>query len=313
MPNHAQSNDERLPAARPARRAELSIGLLAVLIVAIVAITVARRWPVESASGGDPGTSLPPAATAAGTSTPAVTDVVPSTPGTAAFPYAGACATQAFAPRQCDAIIDDAMDEARVGAGDVASVEFLPFERVQSLGGGQVARVRLALVVGTSVDVDVMCVGVSFRPACNEVAEIMVSAGISHDVPCTGEPPAGCATVPPTPDPDAVRAATPFRLEAIDIPLGHRGAYEVRLGSATLPNGYLSERTLRLADPRPTSYWINTGVFLDVRSDVEGRPFVGSIYRDPFDGLEPVTIYLVFEVNHLEGPSVLQVRDVIVR
>ena len=52
---------------------------------------------------------------------------------------------------------------------------------------------------------------------------------------------------------------------------------------------------------------------MDVRSDVEGRPFVGSIYRDPFDGPEPVTIYLVFEVNHLEGPSMLQVRDVVVR
>ncbi len=52
---------------------------------------------------------------------------------------------------------------------------------------------------------------------------------------------------------------------------------------------------------------------MDVRSDIGGRPSVGSIYRDPFDGPEPVTIYLVFDVNHLEAPSVLQVRDVVVR
>jgi hypothetical protein len=218
-----------------------------------------------------------------------------------------------FSPRQCDAIIDDAIDQAGLEAGDVAWVEFLPFEQVQTLSGGQAARVRLHLVVGASIDQDVQCVGISFRPACNEAAEIMVHGGVNHDVPCMGEPPAGCATLPPTPDPDAIEAAKPFRLDAIDIALEHRGAYEVRLGSATLPNGYLSERSLTLADPRPRSYWMNEGVFMDVRTDVEGRSFVGSVYRDPFDGPEPVTIYLVFEVNHLEAPSVLQVRDIVVR
>ena len=74
---------------------------------------------------------------------------------TAGFPFAQACAGQEFSPRQCDAIIDDAMDEAGVALGDVAFVEFLPFERVQTLSGGQVARVRLGLAVGTSLEVDV--------------------------------------------------------------------------------------------------------------------------------------------------------------
>ena len=49
------------------------------------------------------------------------------------------------------------------------------------------------------------------------------------------------------------------------------------------------------------------------RPDVAGRQEIGSIYRDPFSGPEPVTVYLVFDVTALDAPSTLEVRDIIVR
>jgi hypothetical protein len=155
--------------------------------------------------------------------------------------------------------------------------------------------------------------GGPYPDACNEAAEISVAVGIDHDVPCAGEPPAGCATLPPTPDPQAVAASKPFRQASLDVALDHEGRYEVRLGTATLPHGYLSELGLDIADHTPDTFWIDGGIRLDVRPDIAGRPTIGSIYRDPFVGEEPVTIFLVFEVTQLDSPSVLHVRDVVVR
>jgi hypothetical protein len=227
--------------------------------------------------------------------------------------YPEACAQWQYSEARCAAIVRDAMKEAGLAESHIEAVALLPFERVQSLGIGQVALVRFRLVDGSIVDQDVQCGGVSMRQACNDVAEIQIHAGVDQDVPCAGEPPAGCATLPPTPPPGAVAAAEPFRLDAIDIPLDHEGPYEVELGNATLPDGYLSERSFDLADSRPTAFWIDEGVFLDVRSDVDGRPFVGSVYRDAFDGPEPVTLVLSFDVSRLDEPSVLQIRNIVVR
>ena len=42
------------------------------------------------------------------------------------------------------------------------------------------------------------------------------------------------------------------------------------------------------------------------------RPPIGSIYREPFDGVEPVKVFLVFDVTELTSAAVLQVRDIVV-
>ena len=52
---------------------------------------------------------------------------------------------------------------------------------------------------------------------------------------------------------------------------------------------------------------------LEVLPDDPNRPPVGSIYREPFDGSEPVTVYVVFDVTMFEEPSTLQLRDIVVR
>jgi hypothetical protein len=228
-------------------------------------------------------------------------------------PYPEACAQWYFSARRCEAIVDRARRSAQVAEADVGAIQLLPFEFNPGLGGGQVALIRFELKDGETVDEAVTCVGVGGGPACNDAATISIAAGIDHDVPCAGEPPLGCATLPPSPAPAAIAVATPFHLASIDIPLDHEGPYAVKLGTATLPDGYLQERSLGLVDNQPDTFWIGGDSLLDVRPDIAGRPFVGSVYREPFDGPEPVTIFLVFEVTDLDSPSVLQVRDIVVR
>jgi hypothetical protein len=68
-----------------------------------------------------------------------------------------------------------------------------------------------------------------------------------------------------------------------------------------------------VVDKSPTAFWVPTDVSLEVRPAVPGRPSLVSIYRDPFDGPEPVSIFLVFDVSMLHPPAVLQVREIVVR
>jgi hypothetical protein len=233
--------------------------------------------------------------------------------------YPAACAGLGFSARRCAAIVDRAQKDAELNASSIVGIEILPPPRDDSarLGGTMVAQVRFTLTDGPSSTKDVWCKGVgSFDDlACQVDPEIQLSGGIDHDVPCAGEAPngdpAGCATLPPTPPPAAVAAAKPLRLAVLDIPLGHLGRYEIKVGHAGLPNGYLSARQFGIADPRPKDFWIRGGILLDVRPG-PGRPPVGSIYRDPFKGTEPVDVFLVFEVTETSPGAVLHVRDVVV-
>jgi hypothetical protein len=229
--------------------------------------------------------------------------------------YPAACEARDFPPRRCASIVSRARTEAGIDPSENVAIELLPFEPdgVFRLSGEQVALVRFHLIDGRLVDQDVWCIGITFSPSCTENAEISAAAGVDRDVPCSGEAPAECATEPPTPPPAAVAGATAFTLESVDVPIDHLGEYRIELGHATLANGYLSDLSLGIADPRPETYWIGTGVRLEIESEIPGRPPVGSLYRDPYDGPEPVTIYLAFEVTEYDSPGVLSIRDVVVR
>jgi len=155
-------------------------------------------------------------------------------------------------------------------------------------------------------------VGSYFRPICNPDAEIGGGgSGLDHDVPC-GPAPAGCATVPPTPPPEAFAEGRPLEIETLDIPIDRNGRYEVEIGKAVLPDGYLSERSMEIVDRQPTGFWTDH-VALSIRSDIAGRPPAGNVHREPFDGPEPVTVSVTFEVTTFEKPSTLQLRDIVVR
>ncbi len=230
--------------------------------------------------------------------------------------YPAACDSLGFSERRCAAIVERAKGENMIDPATVERIDILPPSRegAISLGGQQIARVRFNVTGQPARVVDFWCTGVGSQGdlACADDPQVTISGGVDHDVTCTGEAPENCATPPPTPRPAVVAAAKPLRVATLDIPLDHVGPYEVTVGTAGLPDGVLSHRSATLADSRPTAFWIRDGIRLEVRPDLPGRPSVGSIYRDPFDGVEPVTVVLLFEVSETTPGAVLQVRDIVV-
>ena len=115
----------------------------------------------------------------------------------------------------------------------------------------------------------------------------------------------------PRRDPEIEAQARPLRVPALDIPLDHLGSYRIEVGEAGLPDGAFTDSSASLADERPTTFSIR-----DARLVIEpvdpARPPIGSIFRDPFDGVEPARVSLVFDVTELSPGAVLQVRDIVV-
>jgi hypothetical protein len=239
--------------------------------------------------------------------------------GPPAGPYPAACAGFGFETQQCDAVVARALaDLPRVEETDIVAINLLPAEPPKEgvlLGGRPIARVEFVLADGQRPSTQVWCTGIG-HPAdrtCQPDAHISISTGIDGDVPCSGEPPVGCATVPPPPRPSSVDAARPLVIAELEIPLDHIGRYQVEIGVATLPDGALTVRTATLVDPQPSDYWINESIRLDVRPDLPARPPVGSLFREPFDGPEPVRVFLTFIVEEFEPGAVLRLKDVEVR
>jgi len=231
-------------------------------------------------------------------------------------PYPGACAALGFPARQCAAIVAQARTEAGVNAADVAATDVLPAsgDDTMRLGGQLIARVRFHFAGGASRQLDVWCVGIG-SPAdrvCSNDPHIMVARGEGdHDVPCPdGVALEVCASEPPQPGPAAVARARPLRVAALDVPIDHLGPYEIKVGNVGLPNGYVSRHDLRLLDDSPEEFWIDRGIRLELRPIIAGRPAIGNVHRDAFDGTEPAAVFLVFEVSDLSPGGVLRVRDI---
>lgn len=226
--------------------------------------------------------------------------------------YPEACAAWDFRDRQCAAIVKRAQAAAALDDAVIGRVHLLSFDRELTVGAGQIARVGFELADGTIVEEDVWCGGIAQGPACESNPRVTWSSGVDHDVPCAGEPPDGCATLPPTPPPAAVAEASPLVLDSLEIRIDRLGAYDIRVGAATLPNGYLSELSFQLEDETPDTYWF-PHLSMHLESDVPGRGSAGSIYRDPFEGPEPVTVFVRFDVMEMRAPGVVRLRDIVVR
>jgi hypothetical protein len=241
--------------------------------------------------------------------------------GCALLPRAGgaypeACEGLGLAPMRCRVIVETVEERNEVAAESVVGVTLRPPTRQGvSLGGGPIVDVELHLADGSTIRDTFACVGVGSPSsrACVDEPRIETWDGIDHDVPCGEEPPAGCATEPSTPRPPSVAAARPLRIESLDIPLPRIGAYEVGLGEASLPDGYLTERSFALADDRPTDWWADDGIGLVVEPVDPGRPPIGSRFREPFDGVEPVRVVLRFTIVETAPGAVLRIRNVVVR
>ncbi|MFL5640998.1 MAG: hypothetical protein ACJ77V_14765 [Chloroflexota bacterium] len=161
---------------------------------------------------------------------------------------------------------------------------------------------------------EIWCIGISRGDddACNSDPTIMVAAPhVNYDVPCTGAAPETCATYPPTPGPAAVAHAKPLHVPVLDVPLDHLGPYRIEVGQVGLPDGAFTNSSASLVDDRPTTFWIRNGELVIEPVDPT-RPDIGSIFRDPFDGVELARVVLEFDVTELTPGAVLQVRDIVV-
>jgi hypothetical protein len=136
-----------------------------------------------------------------------------------------------------------------------------------------------------------------------------------RDMPCTGDPPAGCATPLPRVDPSAASGERPLRIASRDIRLDHVGEYKVALGSGSLANGVLEQASFTLANLHPQTFFTTeAGVRLQVKSlERGGKPFDNYYAHGWRKGLERFSATLVFTVSSLQPGAVLQIRDVVVR
>ena len=236
--------------------------------------------------------------------------------GPSGGPYPEACASFDFAPRQCQSMVTRAHEQAGFAPADVGAVDILPpiQDGIPRIGGYMISRVRLHAEDGTERIEEIWCIGVGGGDdeACDSDPRISIAAGpVSGDIPCAGQPPTGCATLPPTPRPEVQAMAQPLHVPVLDIPIDRLGHYRIEVGSAGLPDGVFTGTSASVVDERPETFWIR-----DARLVVEpldpGRPEVGSKYREPFDGVEPVRVILEFVVTEFGPDAVLQVRDIVV-
>jgi len=243
---------------------------------------------------------------------------VAASPAPSGGPYPAGCADIGFPATQCDAIVAIAQKNASIAPQTVTSIDILqqPFVSNGTVGDGHgvIAIVRFHRAGQPDKTVEVLCTGVTreYAFACSPDPRISIYGGrLDGDTPC-GIDGKTCATPPPTPRAAVQAIARPLRVASLDIPIDHLGLYEVEVGEAGLPDGALSTRSGTVGDPKPETFWIAESIEIDVRPVDPARPPIHSIYREPFDGVEPVKVFLVFYVTELTSDSVLQVRDLFV-
>ena len=105
---------------------------------------------------------------------------------------------QEFSDAHCLAIVDTVGVKLDLTRADIVAVAILPSEsKGMTLGGAAPVSVRVTLVDGSTQDVPIGCGGLAMAPACSDDPHLepaSIILGGYHDVPCAGEPPAGCAT-----------------------------------------------------------------------------------------------------------------------
>jgi hypothetical protein len=238
---------------------------------------------------------------------------------TAPVAYPAGCSAFGFSQRRCDAIVREALGQAQLARDAVTAIELLPPPTlppgVMSGGGDAVAIVRLHTAAGTT-DQTVGCWGVggNYRAVCTENPRLQLSMPVDgyRDIPCSGDPPAGCATAVPPPDPVALKGWRPLSVPSRDIPIARIGRYEIEVGHAGLPNGWLSDARFKVASDQPTDFTVRGPIALVVRGP-DGAPITNVYQQGWREGVEDVTAVVVFDVEWYEPGAVLGVRDLVVR
>jgi hypothetical protein len=246
--------------------------------------------------------------------------------------YPGGCADFTFAPARCDAIV--AIARNRLGIADpAAAVELLsegplvcPTDEVtgQQLlckrSGYIGVIVRITPPDAPSQTTDFYCgVGSIYSVGCTDTPTVLLRTPMEgyRDIACSEDASGqrSCATPLPAVEASATEAARPLTLARLDIPIDHLGPYEVKAGTAGLPNGILGTATFQLADPFPASVLIDEeGVFMAIRpTDPSHPPFDNYYQHGWYPGVEDADVFLVFDVVWHDTSAVLPIRDLVVR
>jgi hypothetical protein len=143
---------------------------------------------------------------------------------------------------------------------------------------------------------------------------ISLALPLGSDIACpdSGDDPCHPSPVP-TINPGVAKRATPLGLPSVDVLVDHAGEYSVLAGTATLPNGVLTQAEAVLADDLRPELRLRQDVVRLVILGEDGEPR-GNKWTDGWHpGLEPVEVRLEFEVTSLDGPTTLEFTDIVVR
>lgn len=243
-----------------------------------------------------------------------------------AWPFPDGCPAFAMTVRRCTAVVDEAAMSANVDRSAAEAVWLLPEPGcgADPLGEGLaictrtmsfVAGVRFDWAGQPSVRQSIFCGVGPPSLVCSETPGIQASDLHSGywDVPCTGEPPAGCPSpIPKPPDPDHV--GRPLLIDAVDVPVGAVGHHEEEIGRAVLVDGIVQEARFSIDQVQDT-FLLDPGIVrLELHSTIAGRPPFDNIYqRGVFPGPEEVRVVLVYDVAETRPEAVLRIQDVEVR
>jgi hypothetical protein len=290
-----------------------------VIGIVIVGGLVTRAVGPISALGSADASAVTGSSASLGAAPASVIATTPSPMPSRWSPPVTGCDTLRFDARRCAAVVARA-EQSIDDSGRVVSILVRrPTGGDVSAGSFAIATVEFTLVGGTTQSADVRCGLAGPRSsdrACSDDPQVWVAGGVSRDIPCgpsPGDDQHPCGPLPPDPAPATIAAARPLVLRTFDVPVDRRGHYEVLMGTATIPNGAISEIVADVGDPHPTGFWIDPYIRIEVRPD-RGGPPIDTYYGRRVDGQLPVHVYLVFDVTDLtDTGSVLEIRNLVVR
>lgn len=219
---------------------------------------------------------------------------------------------------RCLAMVDQAAAEISKTRADVTAATIVPNPPPDAdRFGAWPILLRITLADGSTHEAR-MCGGLAMGAACTDDQRLdarSLIAGGYRDVPCSGEAPDGCPTPFPSSDPDVLDAATPLTIVERTIGIEHDGRHEVSLGTASLPNGILTDASFAFEEGWPDDVAL-AGAFgwIEVRSlEADGKPFDNYYLHGWREGIERVEAFVVFDVLWFAPGADLSIRDVVVR
>jgi hypothetical protein len=298
-------------------------------MVVVLILAACSRLP--DAASAPAATAAASAATAATTPPSAATAPAEATPGptpsVAASPSEGTPCETHYSAERCLAIAELAASYLQHDAEEVTSIQIVPDpntrivngqQMIATYGGATPIFVEVVFTDGSTQQTPI-CSGIPSGPACTDDPHLSIGGIVPgdgyRDLPCTGDPPTGCATPLPRIDAKAAAAAQPIAVKRLEVPIDHVGAYEVDLGEGSIPNGILTRTSYTLGDDWPDHATIQDyAVRLEVRSlEPDGKPFQNYYAHGWRAGTERIRAVLVFSVTRFDPGAVLDVRDVVVQ